>query len=314
MIIEGDVEFSGSGLPYVGSPVFRTETGTPYLSRPGVAMVARPHCDIGGIRSFLDGFGDALGFSDYLDDPVKLGDAEQVVKFAGQGCYLSLDGKRTWNKDARKYFDNLKLQGHGSVFEHAVFAIFMWGIDRSVTHEIVRHRAGMSYSQVSQRYVDGTKLRFVMRPEFDTRVLDGDAPSAHVYWANALQASFLQWIDRSAYEYEMRADFLLKARDAGHPMLQGGSNTDARKRVNQSARSCLPNETEAPILVSGNVRSWRHFLEMRASAAADVQIRILAMSVYRLLFSVAPDLFSDYRVIDVPGTGTKCLETDTRKV
>lgn len=306
-----EILFTRGGMPYVAPPVLRTPAGTPYLEEAGVAIISRPHIDLDGVEPFLAGFEKSLGFGDYLADPTELPPAEALVKFAGQACYLSLGKGRTWNDEARRYFDNLKAQGHGSVFEHANFTAFLWGIDRSVTHELVRHRAGFAFSQVSQRYVDGTRLRFVMRPEYSL-VHAGEIPELRDA-IEGLRLGFERDIDEARRRYEERAAALLRARDLGHPMLQGGSATELRKVVNQVAREGLPNCTEAPIVVTANVRAWRHAIEMRANRAADTQIRAVAIKVLRCLRALSPILFADHAEVAAPG-GTVAVETPTRKV
>src|SRR5438045_9291664 len=64
----------------------------------------------------------------------------------------------------RDYLDNIKKQGHGSVLEHANYTLLLEGVSRSLTHELVRHRAGFAYSQLSQRYVDESDANFVVPP------------------------------------------------------------------------------------------------------------------------------------------------------
>jgi thymidylate synthase (FAD) len=294
---------------------FKTRKGTSYLKEPGVVTLARPDFDLDtdGIYEFLHGFDQELGFlrgdrddaeADVIDDdksytkPVALGlNAERLVKFAGQLCYLSLGPKRSMNADMKKYLDHIKKSGHGSVCEHANYSFLLYGISRSMTHELVRHRAGFAYSQTSQRYVDGKVLRFVERPEYQ------EDPILHELFENR--------IDRFATEYANMAGELMQRQDS--KVLESVSKTDRRKMVNQCARSILPNETEAPIVVTANVRAWRHFLEMRASQAAEIEIRRLAMAVYRELVREAPILFDDYEVVTLPD-GTNALRTEFRKV
>lgn len=311
------LQFSKQGLPYIPSPVHRTAGGVPYLKEAGVAMISRPFVDLTGVQSaFLDEFDPELGFGGYVDDPDELPPAEQLVKFMGQGCYLSMGRERTFNKDADRYLANIRKSGHGSVTEHANFSFWIWGIDRSVTHELVRHRAGFGFSQVSQRYVDGTKLRFVERPEYQAELVRSSVavdPELQRLLAET-HADFERSIDEARRQYDARADRLLALRAAGHPMLQGGSRTELRKMVNQVARAGLPNETEAPIGVTANVRAWRHACEMRANSAADVQIRAMALKVYRCIQHVAPILFGDYSVVHLEASGTDALTTDTRKI
>lgn len=288
-----------TGYPVIAAPVHVTDRGTPYLTGCGVHMVARPATNLASVAAYLEGYDPGLGFPAYLDDTGDLDDAARLCKLAGQLCYMSFGPRRTRNAEASRYFANVRASGHGSVLEHASFSFLISGISRSLTHELIRHRAGFAYSQVSQRYVSGKVLRFVERPEFQ-----GDAD---------LHARFVDRIDRAAADYAATADALIARQGAGAEILSAQASTDLRKKVQQAARALLPNETEAPIVVSANVRAWRHFLEMRASEHAELEIRALAVALYRCLQAVEPILFEDYRVVDLPD-GTLALATDTPKV
>ncbi|HST58632.1 MAG TPA: FAD-dependent thymidylate synthase, partial [Longimicrobium sp.] len=99
---------------------------------------------------------------------------EVVAEFAGRMCYLSfgedagLEGGhksipgRTSNE---AYLGNILQVKHGSVLEHAVWTVLIEGVSRSLTHELIRHRAGFGFSQLSQRYVDESHIGFVVPPE-----------------------------------------------------------------------------------------------------------------------------------------------------
>lgn len=285
-----------TGYPYIPVEPDRTEAGTAYLRSAGVHLIARPVTNMSTLGPFLSGFGPALAFGSYLEDPVDLAPGSQVCKTAGQLCYLSFGPRRTMNGDADRYFANIRSSGHGSVMEHASFSMLLYGVSRSLTHELVRHRAGFAYSQVSQRYVSGQVLRFVERPEFQSD------PELH--------AMFEARIDRAAAEYARLEDALGGRQGHGEPLLGAGSATDRRKKLHQAARSVLPNETEAPIIATANVRAWRHFIEMRATEHAEIEIRNLAVSVYRCLSSVEPLLFADYVVSELED-GTLGIATET---
>lgn len=285
--------------------VFHTANGTPYLKEPGVALIAMPRFLPENVSPFIKSYGDLFNAKEYVDDFYeegfaehperdmqhyrKLSDAEELIKFAGQNCYLSFGEKRTKNDEAQKYLDHIKSSGHGSVMQHAQFVFIFWGIDRSCTHELVRHAIGTGFSQVSQRYVDGKALRFVERPEYQNN--------------DRLHFEFEQWIDRSKAQYDMRADLL---KDIGAHL---ENPTDRRKARNQAARACLPNEAEAPIVMSANVRAWRHIVEMRASRYADKPIQCLLYRTFCILEKVAPKLFNDY-VVD----SDKTVATEWKKV
>lgn len=290
---------SAAPYPSFHPLVHRTPKGVPYLQESGVAIIAMSIPNFASIQQFLDSFDSDLGFSPYLDDPTPIAPMEALCKFAGQLCYLSLGEKRSKNDKTSEYFDHIKSSGHGSVLEHANVTILLYGISRTLTHELVRHRAGFGFSQVSQRYVDGSKLRFVERPEYVNH------PRLH--------PRFVERIERAAKEYEETATCLAQDQLAGMDFMQGERKTDLRKKVQQCARSVLTNETEAPIVVTANLRGWRHFCEMRASMAAEIEIRSTAVKIFRCLREIAPVIFSDYQEETLTDT-TLGLSTTFRKV
>ncbi len=281
------------------APTHHTPGGIPYLQLPGVVVLARPQVDLAGLSGFLNGFDSALRFPQYLDDPTQLPDSAQLCKIAGQVCYMSFGPGRTLNAQAKRYFDNLKSSGHGSVLEHANFSFLFYGISRSVTHELVRHRSGFSFSQLSQRYVSGRMLRFVERPEYRNE--------------QQLHQQFMHRIERAAEEYNALTHHLLEMQQAGVDILSAEARTDLRKKVQQCARSVLPNETEAPIVVTANVRAWRHFIEMRASSHAEIEIRELAVRVFLCLRTSDPILFGDY-ALEQLSDSTYSVKTPFQKV
>lgn len=297
-------QFKNPEYPSFHAPVFRTDKGTPYLREPGVVLVSKPQTNlIQTVDEFLGGFDEELGFRDYIEDAVaKIPDGTKLAKFAGQLCYMSFGEKRTKStpEGLAKYFDNIKSSGHGSVLEHANYSFLIYGASRSFTHELVRHRAGIGYSQLSQRYVDGKVLRFVERLEYQND--------------SFLHNRFVQNCDRWAEEYEAMAWYLAENQIKNDMLgIQGMSKTDLRKRVNQVAREDLPNATEAPIVATGNARTWRHIIEMRTSKHAEVQIRRAGMKLYWCLLQVVPELFSDYQIEELRD-GTLSLTTAYRKV
>ena len=227
--------------------------------------------------------------------------AQTVAEFAGRLCYLSfgpdagLEGGhklipgRTTNTE---YLANILRTRHGSVLEHAVWTVLLEGVSRALTHELVRHRH-FSYSQLSQRYVDESEVAFVLPPEI--------APESEAY------RLFEQSCTRALDDYrQLLAAIEQQVKDEPSPTLR-------RKRARQTARSLLPNATETKIVVTGNARAWRHFIELRASAGADTEIRVLAMKCLKLLQQEAPDLFGDY-TIEKMKDGTEIIGTEFRSV
>src|SRR5437867_12966382 len=108
-------------------------------------------------------------------------DGERLAEFAGRVCYMSQHNPA--KRATREYLDNIKKQGHGSVLEHANYTLLLEVVSRSLTHELVRHRAGFAYSQLSQRYVDESDANFVIPP-----AIVGDETLESVWRAQIEQA------------------------------------------------------------------------------------------------------------------------------
>jgi thymidylate synthase (FAD) len=227
---------------------------------------------------------------------------EVVAEFAGRLCYLSfgedagMEGGhktipgRTTNE---AYLANILQVKHGSVLEHAVWTLLLEGISRSLTHELIRHRAGFGFSQLSQRYVDESNIAFVLPPEID------EGSSTFAVWEGACDQALAAYRDLLA--------------DVSERVGDSGPATMRKKRARQAARSVLPNCAETKIVVTGNARAWRHFTEMRGSASADVEIRRLAGAVLRVLQGEAPHIFGDMHLRPQPD-GTEVVETVNSKV
>lgn len=201
-------------------------------------------------------------------------DGERLAEFAGRLCYMSQ--KNPAKRSTREYLENIKKQGHGSVLEHSVYVLLIEGISRSCSHELVRHRAGFGYSQLSQRYVDESHAAFVMPP-----AVQGDT---------ALEAEWERQVTAAQAAYVAAVEGLMKryawVDDKGH----------RRKMAREAARSVLPNATETKIVASGNVRAWRTMLELRCGEGAEQEIRRMAVACLRVLQQEAPGLFSDFEI------------------
>lgn len=195
-----------------------------------------------------------------LINPVPYEVALNTTETAGRTCYQSED--RMADGTAEDFIRRIIKRGHESVLEHvSVTARFI--CDRGVSHEIVRHRIG-AYSQESTRYCNYSGEKFgneitVIRPCFWP---DCDARS--VYWRVEMQ----------------------KAEDAYFNLL----NADATP---QEARSVLPNSLKTTIVVTYDLREWRHFLRLRCAPDAHPQMRQVASMARDLLRAAYPAFFDD---------------------
>jgi thymidylate synthase (FAD) len=217
--------------------------------------------------------------------------AEHLVETAGRVCYMSFARPRPGGN--KSYIGHILEVGHGSVLEHAVWNFLITGVSRSLTHELIRHRAGWGYSQLSQRYVDESVAEYV---EPDCIAAD---PDLHRLWLDAVA---------HAHEAYMKLTERLLDKFKDEP-----DKTMRRKLARQAARSVLPNATETKIFVTANARALRHFIELRANRHAETEIRTLAVRLLRLMQAEAPSLFGDYQLIPLPD-GTFEAVTPHRKV
>ncbi len=200
---------------------------------------------------------------------------EALAEFAGRACYQSWSKPNPKTATNAGYLSHIMEVGHLSVLEHGSVTFYLTGMSRSLTHELIRHRH-FSYSQLSQRYV----------PERDAAMVEPDViaeePELHAKFVEAANASV------AAYNELLEG---LQEKFADEPKA-----TLRRKQARQAARTILPNATETRITVTGNYRAWRHFIAMRASEHADVEIRALAVECLRQLQKAAGNVFNDFEI------------------
>ncbi len=250
---------------------------------PRVYLVGRQSLDPDGVDRFLKDH--ALTWE--TDSEVG---AEALCEMAGRVCYMSFGKGRKTN---REYLGNIINVQHGSVLEHAAWSFLITGVSRSFTHELVRHRAGFGYSQLSQRYVDESTCDFV------EPACIADDPELHTVWEESVRQShdaYCRLVEGLARKFEDEPDATLR-----------------RKLARQAARSVLPNATETKIFVTGNGRAWRHFIELRASEHAEVEIRAVAVMILKTLQQEAPNVFGDY-TLKTLADGSQVAHTAHRKV
>jgi thymidylate synthase (FAD) len=233
-----------------------------YFREPRISVLARP------------------AFAEPAHLPVQwIGDStdgERLAEFAGRLCYMSQ--RNPANRTTAEYLENIKKQAHGSVLEHANYSLLLEGVSRSLTHELVRHRAGFAYSQLSQRYVDESVADFVVPP-----AIIGDE-ALETRWRSQMedaQRTYVALVEQLMERYAWVDD-----------------RVHRRKMAREAARGVLPNSTETKIVATANVRAWRTMLELRAGEGAELEIRRMAVTIIRILQKEAPAFFSDFEVYE----------------
>ena len=203
-------------------------------------------------------------------------DGERLAEFAGRLCYMSQ--RNPAQRSTREYLVNILKQGHGSVLEHANFSLLLEGVSRSLTHELVRHRAGFAYSQLSQRYVDESEASFVVPP-----AIIGDA---------ALETAWREQVESAQKAYVSLVEELMQR------YAWVGDKVHRRKMAREAARGVLPNSTETKVVVTANVRAWRTMLELRCGEGAEMEIRRTGLLVLRTLQLETPAFFDDFEIYE----------------
>lgn len=182
------------------------------------------------------------------------------IEAIGRVCYKS-ESKMT-SDSASVFIANLIESGHESVIEHEKISIRII-CDRGVTHEIVRHRIA-SYSQESTRYCNYANDKFGKELTF----------IKPMFWAE------------NSEEYQSWLETMQTIEDAYNFLIKKGAKP-------QEARSLLPNSLKTEIIVTMNLREWRHFFKLRTSPKAHPQMREIACAILDELKKRVPIIFDD---------------------
>lgn len=182
------------------------------------------------------------------------------IERIGRVCYKSEE--RITSESSKVFIGNILKSGHESVIEHEKVSI-RFICDRGVSHEIVRHRIA-SYSQESTRYCNYSKDKFgkeitVIKP---------------LFWEEGSQG------------YKVWYDAMLHSEQAYQQLIQMGAKP-------QEARSILPNSLKTEIVVTMNLREWRHFFKLRTAVNAHPQMREIACMALDILRKEIPIIFDD---------------------
>lgn len=197
-----------------------------------------------------------------LESEINGEDILKTIEKVGRVCYKSED--RITEESAKRFVESLMKRGHESVIEHVSLSVRVV-CDRGVTHEIVRHRVA-SYAQESTRYCNYGKDKFdneltFINPCFWTGDEDKDKKDI---WINTMKNIEKQYLE----------------------LLKIGATPE-------EARSILPNSLKTEIIITMNLREWRHFFKLRTSNAAHPQMRQVAFMILEIFKEKVPVIFDD---------------------
>ena len=201
-----------------------------------------------------------INASYHIETPIDGAEILKRIEKAGRTCYKSED--RITDESAKSFVQKLIERGHESVLEHESITV-RFICDRGISHEIVRHRLA-SYSQESTRYCNYGNDRFGSELTFIKPCFFKEKKGAYCSWYNSMDFAECAYFD----------------------MLDDGCTP-------QEARSVLPNSTKTEVVMTANLREWRHFLKLRTAKAAHPQMRELTVPLLHELQERIPVVFDD---------------------
>ncbi len=188
-------------------------------------------------------------------------DPERIVAAAARLCYSPRSASEIMenfsDEQVASFVRKIVSLGHTSTMEHVSFTFAIDGVSRALSHQLVRHRIGCSYSQQSQRYVKEKQFAYITPPKIAQN-------------SEALSV-FEQAMEQAQAAYARLLEMGIPAEDA---------------------RFVLPNAAETKFVLTMNVRSLLHFFELRCCNRAQWEIRALADEMLRQVREVAPRLFA----------------------
>lgn len=246
---------------------------------PSVHLIGRPSMDAEAITDYLTEV-DGMEWWDRVDPLMYVGaemsEGEGLVEFAARLCYRSWKPGLNANvtkvrEDSKEYFGNILDSGHGSVLEHGFYVFVFHNVSRVFTHELVRHRVGVSISQESMRFVRLTDIPF-WQPDWaqqDPELMER---------ANKLLG------DMEEFQVWMADHFGLD--DEGVPFAEKKAKTSYMRRY-------APDGVATSIVWGANYRTLRHVIEMRTSPAAEEEIVKVFDEVANIMMEEAPNIMQD---------------------
>jgi len=250
---------------------------------PEIYVLSSPELDENAFHNYLteNDFGDLLDLNDspankiFTANTSTVDHGERLAEIAGRKCY------NAWEKgrDLKDYFDHIMQVGHGSILTHLNFTFLITGMSRSCSMEWIRHHVGTGISQESQRFISYKKPQMVMHPSLAS------------FGSLATRSVVKHQFEKAFAAYELRRSILKDMFTS-----RGLKGTMLKKRINEGARGILPNETATSMVWSCNARALRNVLSERGGTAADLEIRNLAVMMYRKTEPYLPNVLRDFEI------------------
>jgi thymidylate synthase (FAD) len=243
---------------------------------PSIFLIARPAVDLEAMRGYLED----VGGESWLDRRLaetggNPNHGELLVEFCGRACYRSWEPGLNPNvsrirTDPLVYLDNILSSAHGSVLEHANYTFALRNVSRVATHEIVRHRAGAAYSQESLRYVRLVDIGFRVPPALEP-----------------LRQQCIELVEKLE-EFQVGAAKALRIDEQGIPF-------HVKKEVTSALRRLAPIGLSTDLIMTMNLRTLRHVVEMRTAPGAEEELRLIFGRIGEIMTQESSGVFQDFQ-------------------
>lgn len=255
---------------------------------PSVFHLATTTMVADGLQNYLE----HVGAGDWTTDAAD--DHSYLVEVAGRSCYRSFGAglnknvTRVREGNANYVGNGILAAKHGSVLEHAYDTFALCDVSRILTHELVRHRAGVAVSQESGRYVRVDSIKYYypesLKKDFLAQIADeiGREPRDLFEDVEEVFDGMFDTLERAVSILENDILRLSKIK-----------NFDAKKKLQSAIRRLAPNGMATSIIVTANHRAWRHITSMRTASAAEEEIRLVQYLLFERLRDLHPAIYQD---------------------
>lgn len=233
-----------------------------------IYRVAKPSIEWKSINAFLEDM--HLQWNPSIT--TRLG--ERITELAARICKMSFSNIQ---RPTREIVRDLIDKGHESVLEHASWSFLICGVSRTFTHQLVRHRVGFSFSQLSQQYYEDRSFECIEPSSI------GKCPEALEAWRKAVS------IAKESYSILLDTLQSISIED-------DIPKQERTRAIRDAARGVLPNSVSTVILCTANARALRHFLLVRGQIRGDEEMRRVSAALLQILQKDAPGIFEDFSV------------------
>lgn len=246
---------------------------------PSIHIIGETKLVKSGLRDALK----TLGAPKWKTDATN--DGEALIEFGGRLCYMSFDTTLNPNVTRTRsgnmpYIGNILKSKHGSVLEHSAVNFALLNVSPVLTHELVRHRAGTAFSQLSGRFVRIDDLHFMWPDALD----EEHNPAVSADAAARIQQRGLALLE----EMEALQKFITE--ELG---LDEMSDFGIKKKITSAMRRFAPYGVRTHIMFSANHRAIRHIISVRNSSHAEEEVDRVFQDLGQQMKDRYPAIYQD---------------------